>query len=282
MKNFERFKRLLLNSYFKDNVIKCSFRFGLWYIFKLIKKSRITIRIFNTIKLELMIDNSLKLGVHGYTFVYRGMLDPLVPISLDKYISKGDFVLDIGANFGLWSFKMSELIGDEGRVYAFEPFPKNIRFFKKNILLNNSKNIVLHELALGDSNTFLTIHEGIDLGSTSLLKTNDSKFSSESEVIEIRVLDEFTFDKRITFIKLDVEGFEMFVLKGMQNVITQNRPIIAIEINREQLLASGYAPKDIMDFFNPYNYRIFKLSGNREVEIHSFEEDNDYLLKPIF
>jgi FkbM family methyltransferase len=228
-----------------------------------------------------MIDNSLKLGVHGYTFIYRGMLDLLVPISIDKYVSKGDYVLDIGANFGLWSFKMSEIIGADGRVFAYEPFPKNIRFFKKNILLNNSNNIVLNEYALGDSNTCLTIHEGVDLGSTSLLKTNDRKFSSESEVVNIRILDEFTFDKRITFVKLDVEGFEMFVLKGMQNFIVQNRPIIAIEINREQLLASGYTPDDIIDFFNPYKYKIYKLSGNREVEIQSFEEDNDYLLKPI-
>jgi FkbM family methyltransferase len=280
MRVSERFNRLILNPYFKNNFFICLFRFFRWYSYKFLNKSEVVIRIFNSSILEIKVDSLSRLGIHGYTFIYRGMLDPLVPYSIDKYISDGDYVLDIGANFGLWSFRMSELVGERGKVFSFEPLTKNIELFKRNLTLNNYANIVLHECGLGNENKELTIYEGFDLGSTSLIKTDNLKFTGFTQDILIKRLDEFTFDKPISFVKLDVEGFEMYVLSGMKSFLLHNRPIFAIEINEQQLLGSGFIPMDILIFFKNYQYKLYKLSEDVEVEIEAFEDDGDYLLKP--
>ena len=69
-----------------------------------------------------------------------------------RTIKKGDVVLDIGANIGVYTVLFAEIVGDKGRVYAFEPDPKNFALLKKNIEINKYKNVVLINKAVLNKN----------------------------------------------------------------------------------------------------------------------------------
>jgi len=219
-----------------------------WYFFKIAHIKTIKISIFKNTK--LIIDTtSWKFGVHGYTYLYRGNVDYTVPYAINQYVKTGEYVIDVGANFGLWSFKMSELVGDNGRVFAFEPLAKNINYFEQNIKLNRADNITLFKMGLSDMAGQMKIFEGFDLGSTSLLGNNTNKWTGRKDMGEIRTIDSFNFDRPIKFIKIDVEGFELHVLNGAVNLINEYKPIIVFEINLHMLSKDQTSIEDIVTFF---------------------------------
>ena len=142
---------------------------------------------------------------------------------LENNIWEGNVVLDIGANIGFYTLIMAKLVGEKGKVYAFEADPTNFNILKKNVEVNGYKNIILVNKAILDCNK--TIKFYVDKGNTagnSLFKGNKQKYN---EIESVKLEDYFPENQKIDFIKIDIEGSEGRAIKGMANLLDKNKKI---------------------------------------------------------
>jgi FkbM family methyltransferase len=176
-------------------------------------------------------------------------------------------LLDIGANFGEFTILAAKYI-TRGRIFSFEPDPKTFCKLKRNCELNALTNVVLFDCALGEREEKVNLytptsqsHEGL----MSLLPISNEKEDISSVIV--RCLDnikEIASHNRIDFVKIDVEGAELEVLKGGFNTFAKHTPMIIIEINEERFSKFGYCAKDLISFIGKikqYNFFLFHLDG---------------------
>lgn len=137
-------------------------------------------------------------------------------------IRSGDCVWDIGANLGLYTTKFSKLVGNKGNVYAFEPSPVNLELLKEAV--GDRTNVVIVPVALGAKEMTVTFQQGEDpIGATSKIVSETSEASGRIGVkVEMVCGDELVSSNRAMppdMIKIDTEGFELDVLKGLSVTI---------------------------------------------------------------
>jgi FkbM family methyltransferase len=162
----------------------------------------------------------------GRAVFFFGDLDPKITWVLKQVLKPGDRALDVGANIGLLTLWMSKLVGPQGAVHAFEPNPILCRILGTTLARNKISNVKLHSFALGASEgeMELRVPKG-NLGAGSLVRQ-----TSQAEQIcnvPVRKLDDVIFQQSnsgIALIKLDVEGFELEVLRGARRVLQELRP----------------------------------------------------------
>lgn len=149
---------------------------------------------------------------------------------MDQHIKPGMIVLDVGANFGWFTLIMSGLVGPEGRVYAFEPEPTFRKRLERHLYLNEIHNVIARHEALWDTNAMKSIlKEGPPYHSSAIIKDPEHVGNHDTVACCMR-LDDLGIEAKIDFIKIDVDGCENKVLRGAQETIRRDRPIIAIEI----------------------------------------------------
>lgn len=135
-------------------------------------------------------------------------------------------VLDIGANMGVHTLRLSRLVGPSGRVFAFEPMDYAFGKLVRNIALNRRRNIEVFRLALSNHNA-----PAQEVGYRSSWETSGER-RPERSIVDFRRLDDWCVDHRITridLIKLDVDGHEMQVVQGGLASIKRFRPVILVE-----------------------------------------------------
>lgn len=142
-------------------------------------------------------------------------------------LKNNDYVIDAGANIGVFSIEASRKIGGRGKIYAFEPSKKTFRLLLKNMEDNNIKNVNTHELALGDNDKDLDFY--IFDGNSCI---NSGFFKSKlTNIVAQTTLDKFVNENnipRIDFIKADIEGMERNLLLGGKETIKKFHPRISI------------------------------------------------------
>lgn len=210
---------------------------------------------------------------------------------IEKYVKKGDTVLDIGANVGKVSLLLSRQVGDEGKVYSFEPEESNFNLLKKNIEINNFKNIVPLRYAVTDKSGKLLLNVS---GACTTHRISIDKNDKTQEIESISI-DEYFKNQRIDFMKIDAEGSEPKIITGMKETIKNNphlkfiteyevRVMDALKVDRvkytDDLISHGFKifdtrdgkkdfiPTDSMKLFNyynknsPYRTNLFCIQSN--------------------
>ena len=173
-------------------------------------------------------------------------------------VNPGDCVLDIGANIGIMTYFLSEKVGS-GEVFAFEPVPENLAALRKIIFKHKLHNVTLIDKALGAEAGELEMvmpnfgkarKQGLSHVIHDTIDTFNEGTKYKVEVVTLDSVFENSTCKP-TAIKLDVENFEYFVLKGGESLITQNHPIIYTELwdneNRSKC----------MDILTNWGYKTF-------------------------
>ncbi len=163
----------------------------------------------------------------------------------DHVAQKGDVVLECGSHHGCSTILLSSWVGASGKVVAFEPFPANFEILEKNVRLNNLRNVLPRMEALGAASGTITFDEA------------SSAVTSSGNGVHVKVsrLDEYEH-LNPTFLKIDVEGFEMQVLRGAKNILWK-RPKLAIELHTELLPQFGASVEDIFGLIGVENYRVW-------------------------
>ena len=158
-------------------------------------------------------------------------------------------ILDVGANIGCTSLLFSDL-GQQ--VVAFEPLERTFELLRKNVGLAKKNNIRILQLALGDENKEAEIYFSDTNRSTAFVLDRTERDDSKTAVIRIKRLDdlfpEIDLDC-LDFIKIDVEGYELRVLKGAKDTIDRYRPIVQMEFNSWTLdVQQRICMPDFIDF----------------------------------
>jgi len=175
-----------------------------------------------------------------------------------SFLKPGMTFVDVGANKGDFSLIAAGLVGERGTVLSFEPEPNNCKWIKKSIGLNGYQNIQLFEMALGDTNQSAQLYLGEKSGWHSLLSSVHRHNIGMLSVIE-KTLDSLLDDigySSINMIKIDVEGFELEVLKGSQRTLSNNRDIILL-IDIHPYL--GVDPTKVSDFLRSLDFSIHNM-----------------------
>jgi FkbM family methyltransferase len=149
--------------------------------------------------------------------------EPYVAKRFTAYVKPGTTAIDVGAHIGTHTLALSRVVGEQGRVYAFEPQKKIFRELLFNMKLNAASNVVPLRFAVGDAEAIIHMSRAKkgNEGGTGIGRNGDRA--------ELRTLDSFPFTN-VSAIKIDVEGYEDHVLAGARRTIERNRPVIFIEI----------------------------------------------------
>lgn len=187
-------------------------------------------------------------------------------------VSPGDIVIDAGANCGHLSVFFSKLVGQNGKIFAFEPDKFNIERIHKNIGLNKdlTDNITIQDLLLWDKNEWIDFYEAGTVGSSAIWMPDGEHLVKKQAV----TIDDWVNNNKIQkldFIKMDIEGAEIEALDGCVETIKTLQPNFAIAsyhiVNGEKTYIKVEA------FFKKMNYP-FKTVTFRGSEIITFAGPN--------
>lgn len=194
-----------------------------------------------------------------------------------RFVGPGQCVVDIGANRGVYTWLMSRQVGTHGRVHSIEPYPANVD--RLSALAASRRNVVVHAVALSDSDGQATLrvpthhHVRVD-ALASLRPTFDHSFIPVQ--VEKRRLDDLIppDENTIHFVKCDVEGHEDEVIDGSWTTITQNRPVMAIEIEQRH---RATPVTDLIDRIVEAGYDCFFLDDEGAHPISEFDVERDQM-----
>lgn len=220
---------------------------------------------------------------HG---IYFGIYDgpDFDRTQLYSLIKPNYICFDIGANIGETTLNFAQ-IAKNGKVYSFEPVPFLFERLKKNVQQNKFENIFLNNIAISDRKETLFFSTPINNNSAGIgLQKNKEE---KSNAVFADTLDNFVDEnkiERIDFIKIDVEGFENFVINGAINTLKSLKPILFIEIDNHHLLKNNTSEAEILTKLSSLGYTLFAIEEKSKIEITSFENTNkhyDVLCIPI-
>jgi FkbM family methyltransferase len=206
---------------------------------------------------------------------------------VEAFLRPGMNVLDIGAHHGFYTLLASRKTGATGRVVAFEPSKRERIKLLRHLRLNRCSNVVVRDCALGSKNGLaeLFVVQGTETGCNSLRPPNVDQ-PVQLLPVKIATLDS-SLDSlgihRVDFIKLDVEGGEIEVLKGASQLLAERpRPVIMCEVQDIRTSPWGYPARLIVDFLGQQGFRWFSLSAESKLDPMGPREkfDGNYVAIP--
>lgn len=187
----------------------------------------------------------------------------------------GHSVIDVGAHIGYYALMAAyrlQQVGS-GLVFAFEPHPVNFADLQRNQQLNNLNNLIPLQKAVADQTTRVTLFSGSSSVEPSLKQIPSHSTSYE---VECTTLDDFidSYGKiKVGLIKLDAEGAELPVLYGARKLIERDKPHIMYEELEDRSRLFGYSIKDLRDFLESLDYKIYPIVDKAVIEDKPFVDN---------
>jgi len=175
------------------------------------------------------------------------------------YAQAGDYVVDVGANIGDTTLCFSSRVGDSGLVVAIEPHPRTFHYLQGNLRLNRTKNVSALNIALGSQRGEVQF---IDQKQDDMNRVVENGGSLR---VSIKALDDIVDPhRRVNFLKLDVEGFELPVLRGGDATLRRTDAICS-EFGAEHCRRYDYSMTDMLSFLASYGFKLFVQNGLRRL-----------------
>jgi FkbM family methyltransferase len=186
-------------------------------------------------------------------------------------------IIDIGANVGYYTVLLAKSQPVDGYLHAFEPFPASYDVTTRSVLKNNLTNkVTVSQTGLSDnagkSVIYIPATSGTSAASMKVLHPEETNLEFE---IVLETLDSYIQKNNLTnvdLIKIDVEGAELFAIRGGWETIRANRPIVFAELLRKWSAGFGYHPNEVIDMFKQESYQCFEVSEHLHA-IESIEEE---------
>jgi len=208
-------------------------------------------------------------------FFYKKISDKSKISFLKKRVHTGMQVLDIGANIGFYTILLSKLVGENGKVYAFEPDETNFKHLKANT--QHLKNVVINQLAVGEKTETLKLYYSDELNVDH--QTFDSGENRPFVEINATSIDNY-FEKKIPidFVKLDIQGYDYYAVKGMVQTIEKSPKITIFgEFWPYALRKAGVNYQQYLDLLQQTNFKVkvFDEEPNNNYD-HKVKDKNYY------
>lgn len=185
--------------------------------------------------------------------------------ALAAYLRPGGVFYDIGANVGFFSVIGARLVGEKGSVIAFEPVPENAAAVRHNCELNGFSQVQVWEAAVSDSSGAGELQLAHFSGGASLAIVAPPPDMKGTLRVKLVTIDELVAHKQIappSLVKIDVEGAEIHVLRGMQSTIESYRPIIFLELDDGERNDFLRKKSECMVFLKQMGYAITLLPAS--------------------
>lgn len=197
---------------------------------------------------------------------------------VNSLVKKGNTAVDIGAMIGCYTLVFAKLVGEKGKVFAFEPAPDNYKTLQKNIWINEYKNTRILQKAVSDTNGEISIYlNNGNLGMHTLGKRKDLAKWEEIKIEAIRLDSYFEkYNRKIDFLKMDIQGAEGLALKGMEKTLKKNEQIkMIVEFSQPELKGLG-DPKECLRLLRKYGFDIYEIDRwQRDLSIRKLRKISD-------
>jgi len=171
---------------------------------------------------------------------------------LRAILRPGDVYVDVGANIGHLAIEAALSVGNSGKVIAFEAHPRTADFLRQNILLNQLDNIRVAQVAVGASFGWV--------GFTDNHSDDQNMVANNGQiVVPLVTLDSLLKEESPTLVKIDVEGFELFVLQGATALLERTK-FIYFESCDDHFKRNGYTFSDIFDLLTSKKFEIVSFN----------------------
>jgi FkbM family methyltransferase len=230
-----------------------------------INESDVFINSNNELVKDLFINDNCPILLSPY-FITEITELPVINHIKSILTTKKTFI-DIGAHIGFYSIS---LLNDFQNIYAFEPSKFQFDYLKRNVIINQSKNIKVSHVAAGSVHGFLQMNVMGRSGGTNTLVESIASVGDPIEKYSVEVV---TIDSQkitdVDFIKIDVEGFELEVLKGAINTIKRYKPLILCEVWDKLEYR-----ENIFNFMKEINYSVkYSFSEFPELALCSYNSN---------
>jgi len=233
---------------------------------KIISQNRVLI---NLKKFKMYaIKNDIAVG----TWIIRtNTYEPHVTQALINTLKIGDVFLDIGANIGYFTLLAASIVQTSGKVISFEPNVQNLQLIYASTLENNFENIRIYPFAVSDTNKISSL---LSSGSNGTICVSSS--SENYQMLQmVRVDEMLQNEEKINVIKMDIEGFEPFALRGMNCIIKKHRPIIFTEFHPWAISCQNNNPQEYLEQLISYNYKISIIETSGRI---TEATDSDFIM----
>ncbi len=213
-------------------------------------------------------------------FIYKQLTDYTKIKRMKRIILPGSVVLDIGANIGYYSLQFAKMVGKEGKVYAYEPDARNFSLLKNNISEYEAQ-IDAFEVAVGEHQGTLKLYHSDGLNVDH--QTYDSGEGRRwTEIQVVRLDDALPKTLLVNFIKIDIQGFDFYAIKGMNELITRSEKLIILgELWPYGLKKSGTSVWDYLAHLEFLGFDIYFFEPLDETKLTlmegQLEHYSDYL-----
>lgn len=163
----------------------------------------------------------------------------------DTMIEKGDVIFECGGHHGCSAILLSNWVGPEGKIVTFEPVPSNFEILEMNVRLNRLGNVTPKMEAVGEKAGSITFDEA----------SSGISANGKGRTVSVTCLDDYSY-LQPTFLKIDVEGFELQVLQGAKAILA-TCPKLEIEVHAELLQQYGAKVEDLFHLIDMGNYKAW-------------------------
>jgi FkbM family methyltransferase len=195
--------------------------------------------------------------------IIRGMREREETRMIQKTLKPGMTVIDIGSNIGYYAMMEARAVTETGHVYAIEPEPRNVELLHRNVKLNGYHHVDVFQAGVSDETGIAKLYVSKHSNLHNLLRPLHAK--NEGSVVSIKVfcLDDFIEEQNInpsdiSFIRMDIEGYEVKALSGMQKILHMARSLnLFIEFHPRYIEGiTHYSLESTMDFLASLGFRI--------------------------
>lgn len=190
------------------------------------------------------------------------IFEPEIVALAERYIRRGSVALDLGSSFGQMASIFSRLVGPEGTVYAFEADPMTFGLLQQNLRENNCCNVVAHFGAVWRESGLTLLYPEPDFqrfgsfGSYGI----DPRATSGRSVPSLS-LDDLSIEGDVSFIKVDVQGSDLFAMQGASQLIEREKPVIVFEYEEQLQAEFSTTFADYERFIRKIGYEIIQVVG---------------------
>ena len=178
----------------------------------------------------------------------HGIREPQATRYLRSILQPNWTVVDIGANIGYYALQEARVVKN---VIAIEPTPTSHKTLATNVALNGYGNVETWQMAVGDHSGQIgfVISRACNWNSVSPVSTGNIK-------VWMATLDDILDGRWVDYIRMDVEGYELCVLRGMEQTLRKKKPGMFIEVHRDKLRDYGNTQRELMEYLASFGYGI--------------------------
>lgn len=194
-------------------------------------------------------------------------------------IKEGDICLDCGANLGYHTVTMAKLVGKAGKVIAFEPLRVIYQQLNGNVFLNDLRNVIALNVAVGNEQKIIQM-DYVDVDHPIGVNIGATKIGKYGDMVEMIKIDD-VIQNGVSFMKIDVQGSEVFLLDGAENLIKNARPVMFIEVENQWLTCFGQTSETLLNKIMSLDYILVRINTEYPCDHVAIPREKKHLLEHI-